>query len=1194
MFKAVARVFSRAKGLPSHVLVAPTLIFLATPSVAQTFNAVSAGDMSSTSVVLWSQIRNSDATAQMSAGPTPLKVEVSTDPNFSTIVSTYFGATAPDNGNTFKLGIDGLSPNTQYFYRFTTTNGSPIFSDTGTFYTTPTTNQIVPFKFAFTGDYDALYRPYSVLNGFDTQANPGSVGVRYFINLGDLIYERNANGSPRLPADPSMTPRDLNQFYRKYIEGQTGVIAEAGSMTTDPTLQQGNKQMLASVGVYSLLDNHELYDKYISGGAPINSEKENELCSDVGNQQPCLASASNSGPDFINQTDSFKTMQKAFYNTQATIGQVDGLNFSSGASPVISAPNDPRTDGTIQNFFSRSWGGAATYIQLDDRSYRDARMVSTAPAIADDPNRTMLGATQLDWFKYQLLDAEKSGAVWKIVAISTPIDQWDAEEKQTDLQYDNKSWIGGYNAERNEIIKFIADNNIKNVIFITTDDHVARATKLSYQPNGPNSGSGTGWSEVPGAFQLLAGPAGAGGPFQKQEDGLNDFQVSQGIVAAQDKDLASKGAPAVGLMGLPGLNNIYRENDPQAATSPQGADFVSATTFNYSTLAFDRFANLSVEYWGIDGYAPNTFPVSCASSPSTPNCTAAPRLLFGFSVDVPYMIKAGEVVSLTDADRHSFTGRVADPLFFNSKWTNRGVLDISRTSIGAGFANYEGDGSLVVGANTPLKINGVATLQGGSVFANVAPGEAAYLPTAKWTVLRANGGRTGTFNTAAFLTPLSFLTPYLDYSTTDVTLGFALTPFSTVAKNLNQRSVGNALTLAALGPVNALGAPILNALFLGNYQNAQAVMDTVSGSGLASVQSTAMQVGEMASSSISDQIAFWRSGEPHDATGVTSQEGNNPRGYMSYAPVEKSIGSQNPIQIKNGGKLTAAAVPRTFRAWGSMFGGGANYLSDIGRGSAASNLGFYGGLIGVDYQIQPSLLVGVAVGGSTANFSVGSLSTNGNLTGFHAGVYGAYNVGNSYIALNETFSTYNNQTSRRAGGYALMPYEQLTSGFGSTEFRTRLEVGHSLLMGGLKATPFVAAEYAAYQSSAFNEWNSLTPVSTFALGNNGQAISSLPTFVGLRLSNGYMLANGWRLAPTGSVAYVHEFFPQRQFTNILLSMPGTDFNVSGPRSTYNLVQTKVGAQLHLTDKFALFTDFQGEFSSMSQSYGGKAGMRYSW
>jgi len=267
--------------------------------------------------------------------------------------------------------------------------------------------------------------------------------------------------------------------------------------------------------------------------------------------------------------------------------------------------------------------------------------------------------------------------------------------------------------------------------------------------------------------------------------------------------------------------------------------------------------------------------------------------------------------------------------------------------------------------------------------------------------------------------------------------------------------------------------------------------------------------------------------------------------------------------------------------------------SDASRGAAAANAGFFGGLMGLDYQVAPNLLVGVALGGSSANFNVGSLSTNGALTGFHAGLYGAYTMGASYVALNETFSTWDNRTSRTAGGYATMPYEQLRAGFGSTEFRTRAEVGHGIPVAGIKATPFIASEYAAWQSNAFSEGSSVI-ASTFALKNNGQAISSLPTFVGLRLSDGFTLANGWRLAPVGSVAYVHEFFPQRQFTNILLSMPGAAFNVSGPRSTFNLVQTKLGAQLNLTNQLALFSDFQGEFSYVSQSYGGKAGLKYWW
>ena len=1187
------------------------LLAVDAPGIAQSFSSVSAGDMDSTSVVLWTQIRNGDGSQQMLASATLLKIEVSTDINFSNIVHTYDGATIPENGNTFKLGVSGLEANTQYYYRFTALGGDQ--SDVGTFFTTPETDKVIPFKFAFTGDYDETRRPYSVLDRFGTAANPGSVGVHYFINLGDLIYEKDAAGSPALPKDPEAKPQSLNQFYRKYIESQTGVVASSdpavnGQMSTALALQQGNKQMLTSVGVYSVLDNHELYGKYISGGAPINSVKENLLCSDTGHVQPCLESASNNGPDYINQTESFRTMQKAFYNTQATIAQTNGLNLNgiSVGSPIIHAPNDPRTNGTIQNFFSRSWGKAAQYIQLDDRSYRDARMVRTDPLIADDPARTMLGMTQLEWFKQELAVAEKSGAVWKIVAISTPIEQWDATGDPDDPDNDNKAWIGGYNAERNELLKFIADKKISNVIFITTDDHVARATKLNYQPAGPNSGSSEGWSEVPGAFQLLAGPAGAGGPYERKKEyealagsALSDFAVSQAVVIGQDKELADKGAPKIGLMGLPGLNNIYREGHADAAVSPQGADFVSATTFSYSTVAFDRFANLSVEYLGIDAYPANSYPSSCAMSGSTSNCTAAPRLLFGFSVDVPYAIGLGEGVSLTDADRHQFTGRDRDPLFFNSKWTNRGVLDISGTSVGATFANYQGDGALVLGAHTPLKVNERATIEGGAVIANVTTDGAFELPKAQWTVLQADGGRTGTFSNAVIGQNLAFLTPMLAYSATDVMLSFALTPFSAVASTINQRNVGNALTIGAFGPISGPGANVLNTLFYGSYQSARSVLDTVGGAGLAGVQTTAMEVGQMFSATVSDQVAFWRSGETNDLTGVTLHESGREggaRSFLAYAPTETGITTRTPITVKGpvASLVTPLAPARTFRAWGAMFGGGANFLSGAGRGAPSATAGYYGGLLGVDYQVTPNALIGVSLGGSNAGFNVGSLSTNGSLTGFHAGVYGAYATGASYLALSETFSAYSNQTKRSAGGDSFLPYENLSASFGSTEFRTRLEGGHSLFMGGLKATPFVAAEIAAYTANSFSERSSLLYQSPLALKNNGHAINSLPTFVGLRLSNAYTLENGWRLAPIGSLAYVHEFFPQRQFTNILMSMPGQDFNVAGPRSTYNLVQTKLGAHLFLNKVFALYSDFQGEFSPMSQSYGGTAGMKYYW
>src|SRR5262249_59647447 len=70
-----------------------------------------------------------------------------------------------------------------------------------------------------------------------------------------------------------------------------------------------------------------------------------------------------------------------------------------------------------------------------------------------------------------------------------------------------KHWNVGYRAERNELLKFIADNHIDHVVFLTTDDHLVRVNELTYLTD---PGDPTSVARVPEAFQILAGPLGAG------------------------------------------------------------------------------------------------------------------------------------------------------------------------------------------------------------------------------------------------------------------------------------------------------------------------------------------------------------------------------------------------------------------------------------------------------------------------------------------------------------------------------------------------------------------------------------------------------------------------------------------------------------------------------------------------------------
>jgi alkaline phosphatase D len=94
------------------------------------------------------------------------------------------------------------------------------------------------------------------------------------------------------------------------------------------------------------------------------------------------------------------------------------------------------------------------FFMLDNRWYKTA-----------DTSGTLLGRTQLDWFKESLMSSQAS---FKFVAIGG---QFLSDFKG----YEN---VANYARERQEMIDFIDQNKIKNVIFLTGDRHHSEVTKL--------------------------------------------------------------------------------------------------------------------------------------------------------------------------------------------------------------------------------------------------------------------------------------------------------------------------------------------------------------------------------------------------------------------------------------------------------------------------------------------------------------------------------------------------------------------------------------------------------------------------------------------------------------------------------------------------------------------------------------------
>lgn len=563
-----------------------------TPAVS--FLAVGAGDASSTDAILWT--RAQDITRSTGVG---LMAQVSTDPTFATGLATFAGVTDPAHDYTIHVDATGLQAGTRYFYRFVADDGT--ISPVGTFVTAPSATASVPVSLGFTGDADGLMRPYDATNSPNfappTSSGVGSQNFDYFIWLGDTIYETASgqgtqNFSPAVNSTPNVADY-WTKYKQQFLPVSTGNYA-------------GLTNFFDSTGHYTLLDNHELGNQqFINGGAP--------------------AAAPNNTTDTsfdVNTTGTYKHDTAGFKTTLQAYDDYQPVRVET-----VSAPSDPRSDGTQKMYFAQPWGANSVFINVDDRTDRDIRLrkVSgtgtaddTGPR-ADNPGRTMLGATQLAWLEQTLLNAQQAGQTWKIVATSSPIDQIGAIGSGDD---GGKSWMGGYRVERNALMKFIADNHIDHVVFFSTDDHQLRVNEVGYftqftpvdvvingQTQTFQAPVQSSYTRVPGAFSIIAGPIGATGPDTVTDHSFAHILALANALAASE---ASNGVDQIGLdAAFPGLKAVMRDIDGTLTpdSTPEPVDFYSPDTFNYATLNISADGStLSIGVKGINSYATNTFP----------------------------------------------------------------------------------------------------------------------------------------------------------------------------------------------------------------------------------------------------------------------------------------------------------------------------------------------------------------------------------------------------------------------------------------------------------------------------------------------------------------------------------------------------------------------------------------------------------
>lgn len=421
--------------------------------------------------------------------------------------------TGPETDFTAKFLVTGLAPGTKYAYRFASPRG---ISAWGSFKTAYAPGQRATVRMAFTGDADWKWKPYPLL------ACLAQEDVDFFFFLGDLIYEST-------DYQGKTAVEDLAGYRFKYRENREPRRDSASHMVP-------MRDLYAAFGQYSVFDNHETGYSQADANAPPYPE----------------GGAVRDG-GFVNQTPGFRERLQAYREYQPV------------REEAHAGTADARTEGTSKFYRAYSWGANVELIVLDDRSYRDARLKGSEDSMASSCTRTMLGPVQLAWFRDALLAAKRRNATWKVVVISSPIQELGGPS-QVGVDMDAvKSWAGGYRCERNRILAFIDDNAIDNVVFLTTDNHYTVINDLYYDTVADDRKSPR--KRARNAFEIMTGPLGAitgTPPWGRKMDiaGLSRNEADRRIRDVWNGDAPDADGKQIGLRqaGLPTLERATFNN----------------------------------------------------------------------------------------------------------------------------------------------------------------------------------------------------------------------------------------------------------------------------------------------------------------------------------------------------------------------------------------------------------------------------------------------------------------------------------------------------------------------------------------------------------------------------------------------------------------------------------------------------------
>ncbi len=497
-----------------------------------------------------------------------------------------------------------------------------------------------------------------------------------------------------------------------------------------------------------------------------------------------------------------------------------------------------------------------------------------------------------------------------------------------------------------------------------------------------------------------------------------------------------------------------------------------------------------------------------------------------------------------------------------------GTLNIAGNYVQTAGSTYQVEVN-AAGQGDRIVATGTASLAG-SVQVIAANGS--YARNTTYTILTATGGISGAY--AGVTANLAFLTPSLSYDANNVYLLLlqSSSAFASGAQTSNQVAVGTALDRA-------------NASAAGDFNT---VLNALSG--------LTMQQGPAALNAIS--------GQPYANFGT----GNVAGGLLfmntvgTQAAVARNAGRGNTLGLANAGNRVVldeacdvACESTEPSKWGAWMSGlaGLGSVGGNGSNSGAFNYNFGGVAAGIDYRIDPSLLVGATIGYASGQQWVQGFQGTGWSSSYNAALYASFVRGGFYTDGLAGFAWADNAMTRSISIPGLAT--RVATGYaGASQFMGQVEAGYRFGIyepAKMTLSPFARFQAVAVSQGAFSE----SGANSLNLNVAQQNTTSIRTVLGADLGAAMPLPNARTLDVAVRLGWAHEYAnTSRPMTASFAGAPAIPFTIYGAQPLADAAVVGLGLQTKVADGTSLYARYDGEVTGRDNAHVFSAGFRLTW